>query len=106
MLSSLGIEVVGLIPDQFALHPAYPNPFNPTTSLAYDLPEAGYVSVIVYDLIGREISRLVDRNMNPGYHKIIWNGRDRIGSQVPSGIYIARIVTPGFSKSIKLVLMR
>jgi hypothetical protein len=79
----------------------YPNPFNPVTTIRYDLPHASEVSLIVCDLLGREVARLVDGYLEPGYHEVLWNGRD-----FPSGIYIARLVTPGYSKAIKMVLLK
>jgi hypothetical protein len=89
------------LPESFTLHPAYPNPFNPTTTIRYDLPQASEVLLIVYDLLGREVVRLVDGSMEPGYHEVQWNGRESA-----SGIYIARLVTPGYIKSIKMVLLK
>ena len=55
----------------------------------------------MYDILGREVARLVDGNMEPGYHEVQWNGRG-----FASGIYIARLVTPGYSKAIKMVLLK
>lgn len=103
-----GITVFELpaIPEQYSLFPAYPNPFNPISTIRYDLPEASHVSLIVYDLLGREVARLVDGDMEPDYHQTVWNGRDATNREVPSGIYIARLVTPEYSKSIKMVLLK
>lgn len=72
----------------------------------FDLPHAVDISIVVYDLLGREIARLVDRDMTAGYHQVMWNGRDRGRRDVPTGLYIARLVTPAYSKSIKMVLMK
>ncbi|MCH7498288.1 MAG: T9SS type A sorting domain-containing protein, partial [Candidatus Marinimicrobia bacterium] len=94
------------LPDGFMLHPAYPNPFNPVSTIRYDLPRVSDVSLVVYDLLGRVVARLIDRQMEPGYHRAIWDGRDQGGREVPSGIYIARLVTPGYTKSIKMVLLK
>lgn len=101
------------LPTEFALHPAYPNPFNPVTTLRYDLPEAASVQLIVYDIIGRELVRLRDGSDQAGYHSVIWNGRDNGGRELPSGIYIARLrvppkagVTPEYTKSIKMLLLK
>ncbi len=94
------------LPGTYALHPNYPNPFNPTTTLRFDLPRLTRVSIIVYDLRGREVVHLVDELMEPGYHQVVWNGRDRSRRDMPTGIYIARLVTPEFTKSIKMVLLK
>ncbi|MCH7498026.1 MAG: T9SS type A sorting domain-containing protein [Candidatus Marinimicrobia bacterium] len=103
----LGIEDAPGLPAEFALHTNYPNPFNPATTLRFDLPEAAVeVRLVVYDLLGREVARLLDRRVEPGYHQVTWDGRDRNGRQLPTGVYIARLTVPGYAKSIKLLLLR
>jgi hypothetical protein len=89
------------IVSRFNLYANYPNPFNPLTNLRYDLPHATHVTLTVYNLLGREVIRLVDDYMEPGYHEVQWDGRE-----FASGIYIARLVTPEYSKSIKMVLLK
>ncbi|MFC1619453.1 T9SS type A sorting domain-containing protein [Candidatus Neomarinimicrobiota bacterium] len=89
------------IPKKFAIHPNYPNPFNPVTMLTYDLPEAANVSLIVYDMLGREVVKLIDNNVDAGSHQVQWNGHD-----LPSGIYIARLEIPEYTKSIKMLLLK
>ncbi|MFB0517052.1 MAG: T9SS type A sorting domain-containing protein [Candidatus Neomarinimicrobiota bacterium] len=93
-------------PAAFYLAPAFPNPFNPTTTIRFDLPMAGEVSLMVYDLLGREVARLVDGYMEPGYHQTQWNGRNVDGYELPSGIYIARLTTPEYSKAVKMLLLK
>ncbi len=100
------IEEQGGLPREFALHPNYPNPFNPSTTIRFDLPEAAEVRLVVYDLMGREVARLVDGQVAAGYQRVVWNGRDASGKNVPSGMYIARLVTPEYTKSIKLALLK
>ncbi len=102
----LATDSVAPVPAAFYLAPAYPNPFNPSTTLRFDLPQASAVSLVVYDILGREVARLVDGHREPGHHKAQWVGRDKNGRSVPSGIYIARLVTPEYSKSIKMVLLK
>lgn len=94
------------IPDQFALHQNYPNPFNPTSTIQYDLPEATNVTLVIYDILGREVVRLVDQEMQPGYHQAIWDARNHAGQAMPTGIYIARLVTLEYTQSIKMVLLK
>jgi hypothetical protein len=89
------------LPEGFALHQNYPNPFNPVSTIRYELPQASEVSLIVYDILGREVARLADGYMEPGFHEVQWDGRD-----YASGIYIARLVTPEYSQSIKMVLLK
>jgi len=91
----------------FILHPssfilsAYPNPFNPSTTIAYDLPKAGYVSLRVFDLLGREVSVLRDGFVEAGSHRVTFDG-----SGLPSGIYFARLDAGSFSQTKKLMLLK
>jgi ligand-binding sensor domain-containing protein len=97
---------IDLIVGDYLLHQNHPNPFNPVSTIRYDLSQASAVSLVVHDILGREVTRLIDGNMEPGYHQIQWDSRDATGRQVPSGIYIARLVTRGYSKAIKMVLLK
>ena len=94
------------LPESFALHQNYPNPFNPTTTLRFDLPAASPVRIVIFDLFGREVARLVDRHLEAGFQRVVWGGWDARGRDVPTGIYIARLVTPAYTKSIKMVLLK
>ncbi|MCH8327045.1 MAG: metallophosphoesterase [Candidatus Marinimicrobia bacterium] len=94
------------VPDEFKLFQNYPNPFNPNTTLLVNLPEAAEARLVVYNLLGREVARLVDGRLEAGYHSLIWNGRDALGRELPTGIYIARLVTPEYTKSIKMILLK
>lgn len=100
------IDESGGPPTAYALHSNYPNPFNPGTHIPFDLPAATNVRFIVYDLLGQEVIRLADQELQPGYHQLIWAGRDARGRDVPAGIYIARLVTPSYTKSIKMLLLK
>ena len=60
----------------------------------------------IYDLMGREVIRLADGDMTAGYHQVVWNGKGADGRTLPTGIYIARLVAPGYSKSIKMLLLK
>ncbi|MFC1481520.1 T9SS type A sorting domain-containing protein [Candidatus Neomarinimicrobiota bacterium] len=97
---------IRMIPEKYDLLPAYPNPFNPETTIQCNLPAAGNTSVIIYDLSGREVYRLVDGYKDSGQYKIRWCAIDASGQQLPSGVYIARLATPEYSKSIKMVLLK
>jgi len=109
----LGLDADGALIRQFALFQNYPNPFNPSTTIRFNLPTATQVELAVYDILGREVVRLVDRHLGLGYHAATWNGRTAAGREVPSGVYIARLVilstagvTPAYVKSIKIVLLK
>lgn len=103
---ALAVGETGGLPLVYALRQNYPNPFNPATTIRFDLPMSTLVYLVVYDLLGREVVRLVNEQMEPGYHQIVWKGETVGGREAPSGIYIARLVTPGFTKSIKMALLK
>jgi hypothetical protein len=85
---------------------AYPNPFNPTTTIRYALPSAGRVIVGIYDLRGASVATLVDENKPAGVHTFEWNGRDDAGRGVTSGVYFARVSHASNTRSYKLVLLK
>ena len=84
----------------------YPNPFNSSTAFHFDLPRANRVELSVYDLSGCKTTTLAEGYRPVGRHRVIWDGRASEGEELPSGIYIARLVTPEYSKSIKMLLLR
>jgi predicted GH43/DUF377 family glycosyl hydrolase len=100
-IPTLAITDEGIIPDEYVLSQNYPNPFNPVSTIRYEIPMASEVLLIVYDILGREVVRLVDGFVEPGYHEVHWNGQE-----FASGIYIARLETSEYSKSIKMVLVK
>jgi hypothetical protein len=89
------------------LGPAVPNPFNPTTSIRYALPEPMRVELSVYDLAGRRVARLVNREQGgPAWYEAEWNGADDAGRKVASGVYFFRLKTPTFSQVRKVALVK
>ena len=95
-----------LIPGQYALHHNYPNPFNPMTTIRYGLPETAEVSLVIFDMKGREVNRLVQTRQAAGWHALQWNGTNAQGRQVSTGVYIARISAGSFTDAIKMVYLR
>ena len=93
----LGVDVA-LIPDVFALHQNYPNPFNPTTNIQYDLPEDQFVSIAIYDVMGRNIRTLMNVNQAAGYHSVRWDAKNDIGE----GVAVVCIFTPYKQESLEL----
>ncbi|NOZ75604.1 MAG: T9SS type A sorting domain-containing protein [FCB group bacterium] len=79
----------------------YPNPFNPVTTIRYELPEATRVRLAVYDLLGREVAILVDRQQEPGIKEVVWNA-----SQMASGLYFYRLTTDRLQFTRKLVVLK
>lgn len=95
------------LPDKFALRNNYPNPFNPSTTIAFDLPEATRVRLKIYDISGREIVTLVNGHCTSGYKRVIWNGKNAAGNPVATGVYLYHFHTStGFSATSKMVLVR
>jgi len=89
------------LPDCISLFDPRPNPFNSSTTISYQLPEPGEVSIGIYDINGRLVTALVDGRIEAGYHHAVWDG-----STVPSGIYFCRMEAVGYSRSVKMVLVR
>lgn len=104
--SLLAVDVGETIPTQFALHDNYPNPFNSKTAINFDIPEPTPVAIIVYDILGNHIINIVGENVEPGSYQVIWNAKNKFEQDVPSGIYIAQMVTNAFVKNIKMVLLK
>ncbi len=84
----------------------YPNPFNPTTTISFDLPKAGLVNLDIYNIRGQKVKSLLNEHFTQGNHQVLWNGTDDNGSAVASGVYFARISIEGKATSRKLVLMK
>jgi len=87
-------------------HQNYPNPFNPTTTIRYDLPKRAKVSLVIYNLLGREVRQLVNSVQEPGYKKLIWDGKDAQGQRVPAGVYLYRLQAGDFAQTRKLVVLK
>ncbi len=100
------VDEEGGIPNSFDLSQNYPNPFNPTTTISYALPERGLVSIKIYDVLGKEVATLVNRNIEAGVHKVSWNGKNKHGVKVSTGAYIYRIISGDFVQSKKMLLLK
>lgn len=101
------VSTIEILPEIYSLYPNYPNPFNPVTIVAYDLPETVPVTLTIYDILGRKVFKLVDNRLQgAGYYQVTWDGREGNGLPLPSGIYIARLVTPQYTKSVKMLLLK
>ena len=95
-----------LIPDEFALHQNYPNPFNPTTNISYDLPKNKHVSLVIYDVMGRNIRSLINEKKSAGYYRVYWDAKNDIGEPVSAGMYIYTIEAGEFRSVKKMVLLK
>jgi len=86
---------------KYELYQNYPNPFNPSTVVSFTLPEMSHVKIAVYNVIGQEVAKLVDKEMEAGFHNITFDG-----SNLSTGLYIYRLETPNYSKTMKMILLR
>ncbi len=106
-LSGRGEAAVGItndaeeLPKVYALYPAYPNPFNPSTTIEFDLPKYSLVELKVYNILGEEVSTLISKEMVAGRYKYIWNA-----GNLASGIYLYRLSADQYSKVRKIILVR
>jgi hypothetical protein len=91
---------------RFGLAQNVPNPFNPATSIRFSIPRAAVVSLVIYDVSGREVRRLVAGKMPAGYHEVAWNGKNNKGAAVSSGMYFCRLQANKDQATRKLILLR
>jgi len=100
-------SVDDLVPTRYALHNNVPNPFNPLTSIKYDLPRASHVSLCIFDVSGRLVRVIVDGEMQqPGRHEAVWNGRDNAGRGVAAGLYFYRLTADTFTDTRRMLLVK
>jgi flagellar hook assembly protein FlgD len=90
----------------YNLYNAYPNPFNPVTTLHYDLPENGLVNITIYDMVGRVVSNLVSSQQRAGYKSIQWNATNSAGQPISAGLYLYTIKAGEFRQTKKMVLLK
>lgn len=100
-LIPLGIHQISTIVKEFSLEQNYPNPFNPTTKINFSIPKSGYISLIVYDILGKEIKSLVNENLTPGEYETVF---ETIG--LPSGIYYYILKTDNYRSVKKMILLK
>ncbi len=89
------------VPSSFVFHGNYPNPFNATTQFTFDMTRAGHASLVLYNITGQEVARLVDGDLQAGHHLIAYNA-----ASLPSGLYFARFDAPGYSATAKTILLK
>ena len=94
------------IPDKFTLHQNHPNPFNPVTTLRYDLPEDAMVNITIYDMMGRVVRTMVNTQQNTGFKSVRWNATNDVGSSVSAGLYLYMIQAGDFRQTKKMVLLK
>jgi hypothetical protein len=111
LLAFFGFDVelgndLNVSPNRFVLYPNYPNPFNPTTKIDYGLPEVSNVKLVIYDILGREVTTLVNGFQDAGYKSIQWNATNNQGQPVSAGLYLYTIQAGKFRQTKKMVLLK
>ena len=102
----LGTRNTEQSPTSYKLYDAYPNPFNPSTTIKYDLPEYAEVSLTVYDVAGREVNHLFSGEQPAGSYDLTWNGIDSFGQMVSTGVYFARLQAGEHSSVVKMLFLK
>ncbi|MBT3252936.1 MAG: T9SS type A sorting domain-containing protein [Candidatus Marinimicrobia bacterium] len=102
----VGIQIASVQPMTFSLQPNYPNPFNPSTSIAYTLPDLMDVEFEIFDIRGRLVKGWSLENQSRGEHKLFWDATNASGELVSTGVYLGIIKTEGYQSTIKMVLLR
>jgi hypothetical protein len=100
------LELKAVVPATFTLHQNFPNPFNPISMLQYGLPENTHVSLIIYDMLGKEITQLVNTTQEAGFRSIQWDATDSMGREVSAGVYLYQIQAGEFVQTKKMVLLK
>ncbi len=94
------------VPESYKLFQNYPNPFNPSTTISYALTRMANVRLEVFNLLGQRVRTLVNGQVAPGVHRVVWDGRDDLGRELASGVYIYRLKANQFTETHKMILMK
>jgi flagellar hook assembly protein FlgD len=98
-----------MLPEKFVLHQNFPNPFNPATTIRFEVP-AGWntpLTLQIFNLQGQLVKTLIDDvKLSPGTHSVVWDGKDTAGKRMPSGIYFSRVTSDHFIAAKKMLLAR
>jgi len=102
----LSAEDVSFTPKEFRLYDAYPNPFNPVTTVRYDLPKNSLVTITIYDMLGKKVKTLINQIQDAGHQYIIWDGTNTNGSSIGVGVYLYQIQIEHYTQTKKMVLLK
>ena len=103
----LGIKSnLGLTPSSYLLGQNFPNPFNPITTIRYELPEDSFVNVTIYDMLGNVVNNLINANQSSGYKSVQWNATNNQGKPVSAGVYLYKIQADDFVDTKKMILLK
>ncbi len=104
--TSTSVKPEPIIPTDTYLYPNFPNPFNPSTEIRFDLPQTAQAELSIYNIRGQLVATLIDVIVPAGVHQVSWNGKNMLGQTVASGIYIYSLKTPGYQESKKMLLVK
>jgi len=94
------------LPESFQLSQNYPNPFNPVTNITFDIPVKSMVFIKIYNILGKEITTLVENKLSAGKYIVTWDGTASDGRKVSSGIYLYRIDAGNFTETRIMILLK
>ena len=100
------LELKEVLPVVYSLHQNFPNPFNPITTLRYDLPSDVFVTLTIFDMLGREVTQLINTTQEAGFKSVKWDATDSMGRSVSAGVYIYQIEAGTFVQTKKMVLLK
>ena len=99
-------NVSQLVASEYQLNQNFPNPFNPITTVRYDLPEDSFVDVTVYDMLGNVVNNLINTNQSSGYKSVQWDATNNQGEPVSAGVYLYKIQVGDFVDTKKMILLK
>ncbi|MCF7823508.1 MAG: FG-GAP-like repeat-containing protein [Candidatus Marinimicrobia bacterium] len=102
----ISLDVESQVPDKYTLEQNFPNPFNPSTTIRYTLPEATEIRLNIYNIRGELVQSLVSEHQEAGYYQLTWSGESARGAPSPAGLYFCRIQTPQFTETKKMVFLK
>ncbi|MGD8921673.1 MAG: NosD domain-containing protein [Candidatus Zixiibacteriota bacterium] len=99
-------DILGGLPQDFQLAQNYPNPFNPVTAIEFTLPVRSHVQLTIYNVLGRSVRTVIDRELPAGGHRVVWDGKDDDGRSVATGVYLYRLTDGSYSATRKMLLIK
>ncbi len=100
------IKITVGAPTTYKLYNNYPNPFNPSTKIGFELPKDSHVKLVIYDIVGRDVAQVTDADYPAGYTELTWNGTNNHGTIVSSGVYFYRISADKWNKVMKMLMIK
>ncbi|MCE5249119.1 T9SS type A sorting domain-containing protein [bacterium] len=105
-VSELANVTLNAVPTVYSLAQNFPNPFNPTTTIEYSIPQSGNVSLVIYNMAGQKVRTLVNENQSAAFKKVVWDGKNELGESVAAGLYFYKLVSGNFTKIQKMTLIK